>query len=89
MSEGKSKIKRVVVFETSDGKKHDGEIEARTHEVQIDAKFKLMRLLQVSFSTGRSESVVNQIILESEAIRKILADMKMKLPKKKKEKEAA
>lgn len=82
-------FKKIVVFQTSDGKQHKDEESAKIHEVVLDAKTDLFEILQESFQTGRPDSILNQIIMECDTIRDILARMNRRLPRKKKEEIAA
>ena len=82
-------FKKVVMFVTSDGKQHTDEDSAKVHEILLDAKTDLSEILQESFRTGRPDSILNQIIMECDAIRDILARMNRRLPRKKKEELAA
>lgn len=82
-------FKKVVMFVTSDGKQHTDEDSAKVHEILLDAKTDLSEILQESFRTGRPDSILNQIIMECDAIRDILARMNRRLPRKKKEEIAA
>lgn len=78
-------FKKVVMFVTSDGKQHTDEDSAKAHEILLDAKTDLAKILQESFQTGRPDSILSQIVMECDAIRDVLARMNRRLPRKKKE----
>lgn len=82
-------FKKVVMFVTSDGKQHTDEDSAKAHEILLDAKTDLAKILQESFQTGRPDSILSQIVMECDAIRDVLARMNRRLPRKKKEELAA
>jgi hypothetical protein len=74
-------IRRVAKFETSDGKMFDIETEAVAHEAQYVAIKQLAELLTVSIKTGRVESVIKHVVVESEKVRDILAKYARRLPR--------
>ena len=76
-------MKRVTKWMTDDGKLFDDESLARQHENMESTFLKLMTLLAVSTRTGRPESVLREILVESSKVSDILAAYRRKLPAKK------
>lgn len=77
-------ISRVTKFRTSDNQEFDNEAEAKNHETQIGALKDLSDLLRTSMNTGRMEAVLKHLLLEQDAVRKILYKYHQKQPKPKK-----
>lgn len=76
-------MRLVRVYETDDGKQFDSRKDATIHELQISAQKKLSDLLKVSLKTGRPESVIKEMVEEAPAVRDILLQMMIRMPKSK------
>jgi hypothetical protein len=82
-------MKIVQRFQTDDGKCFDDRDLARHHEIEVEAVAAMMKLIAVSLTTGRSESICRQILFEQQAFTKILSTYRKKLPKTLQEEAAA
>lgn len=76
-------MKLVRVYETEDGQQFNDRKEATIHELKMGAEKKLLDLLKISVRTGRPESVVKEMVEEATAVREILLQMIVKMPKNK------
>lgn len=74
-------IKAIRVYQTSDGKNFNNQKEAKEHENVLESMEQLRYILRTSLSTGRSESVLKQILLEQTAIREVLVRYNKRKPK--------
>jgi hypothetical protein len=66
------KIIEVKRWKTSDGKEHASKDDAKSHEAELTAIKDLTQLLETSIKTGRPESILKHLLVESEAVRNIL-----------------
>lgn len=82
-------MKIVSKYETEDGKMFDTREAARGHEVDLETLNNLQKLLHTSIQTGRIDSVLRHLLVESSAIAAILSTHRKKLPKVKSEAQAA
>lgn len=73
-------MKIVQVFKTDDGKTFESRIDARKHEVTVEALAKLNEILKVSLATGRPESVLRQLLMENSEVSAVLATYRKKQP---------
>ena len=78
-------IKRVVLFQTEDGKNHATEQEAKTHDLQNEALSLLQVLLRPAINTGRTDAILKLLVAEEVAVREILAGLHKRLPKQAKQ----
>lgn len=82
-------MKIVSMFETADGKQFSSRDEARKHEVEIETMKKLSVLLESSIRTGRPDSVLRHMMLESLEIMAILGSHRKKMPREAAKQKAA
>jgi hypothetical protein len=78
-------ICRVTKFRTSDNQEFDTEAEAKAHETQNDALKELGDLLRTTMNTGRMDAVLRHILVDNDAVRKILSKYQKRQPKPKPE----
>jgi len=78
-------MKIVSLFRTDDGKTFENKNDARRHEIELEALKKLGELLKTSLQTMRPDSVLKQILMESNEITAILSTYRKKQPIEKKE----
>ena len=74
-------IKRLVKFATSDGKEWLDEGSAKEHEVNLETSEQLRTILAASIKTGRVEAVIQELLVEQTAIRKVLVRFNSRQPK--------
>ena len=64
-----------------DGRTFDKEDDAKSYEVECETVKELALILDGSLETGRSTAILRHIVLEGEAIRKVLARHAKRLPR--------
>lgn len=82
-------MKLVSVYQTDDGKNFATKDEAKTHEAECAAIKELGNILSASLRTGRPESIVREIILESVAVMAALTRHRKRLPRQKQQQKQA
>lgn len=80
-------IKIVQVFKTEDNVIFDSRDAAQTHEATVETMKALSAVLFASIKSGSPESMLKEILLESQAVSNVLTRYRKRMPKAVKEKE--
>lgn len=76
-------IKTAQVFITEDNHRFDNREAAMTHEVKTEARKALQSILAISMKSGRPDSILQELLLESQAISDVLTRYRKRMPKQK------
>ena len=74
-------IKKMSMYQTSDGKQYTDRNQAKQHEAELTALSELRHALRESIATTRAAAVIEQMIGEEEMVRAILNNYHKHLPK--------
>jgi len=74
-------IKQVIKYQTSDGNFFDEKELAVIHENELHTLAELGRILVASIRTGRVDSVLREILMESQMVQAILKGYTKRMPK--------
>lgn len=76
-------IKTAQVFITEDNYRFDNREAAITHEVKTEALRALKSILEVSMKSARPDSMLAELLLESQAVSDVLTRYRKRMPKQK------